>query len=79
MSIVIATSSADSTSAAFDSVRSRLTRRVAPSDQRRVPTAEALHESERRLSVDLDDSTTSSAGRQRSRPDVHPRIERHET
>jgi len=63
--------------AAMNSDRSRLWRKVALRDRRRDEAVEALHESEPRTSVDGDVSSIPSAGRQRSRAAVHPHIERH--
>ncbi len=62
---------------ASDSVRLHHRREAASSGSGVLAAVEALHKSEHRLIVDGDGSTTSSAGQQRCRPDVHPRIERH--
>ncbi len=55
-----------------DSVRLSHRREAASSGSGVLAAGEALHKSENRLIVDGDGSTTSSAGQQRCRPDVHP-------
>lgn len=62
---------------ASDSVRHAHRHWVAASDSSGGTTVEALHKSEIRSCVDDGVATTSSAGRQRCRPVVHPHFERH--